>query len=103
MEDDRIIIVDYNRDGAKIWLELIYDDVYSLKTDKPYVLEYMRLIYDSVPDDALIYDFNWNGKKAICRAVDPSGGPYISVGDIINKKYKILRIYEGIRIKLQKL
>ena len=102
--DSRIILT--NRDGAKVWLEQINNDIYSINSNKKYIIEHMRIIYDSVPDDAEIYDFNWsNGKKAICHAIDPSGGPYISLGTIIDNKYKIIRIYgdNGIKIKLQKI
>ncbi len=104
--DSRIILTNYNRDGAKIWLEQINDDIYSINSNKRYVMEHMRIIYDDVPDDAEIYDFNWNnGKKAICYALDPSGGPYIALGTIIDNKYKVIRIYgdNGIKIKLQKI
>lgn len=90
----KIIITDCNRDGAKIWLERIDNtNEYIIKTDKNFVLEYSRIIFDSIPDDALIFDFNWDGKKALCTAFDPSGGPYISVGSNINEKYKLVRIY----------
>ena len=65
---------------------------YKLNTDKSFVLEYMRIIFDNVHDDSEIYDFNWNGKKANCNAIDPSGGPFISVGDTFDG-YKIIRIY----------
>ena len=77
----KIIVTDGNRDGAKIWLEHLYDNTYKLNTDKSFVLEYMRVIFDNVNDDSEIYDFNLNGKKANCNAIDPSGGPFISVGD----------------------
>lgn len=88
----KIIITNRNRDGAKIWLEHLYDNTYKLNTNKSFVLEYIRIIFDNIPDDSLIYDFNWNGKKANCNAIDPSGGPFISVGEIFDG-YKITRIY----------
>lgn len=88
----KIIITDRNRDGAKIWLEHLYDNTYKLNTDKSFVLEYMRVIFDNLPDDSSTYDFNWNGKKAKCNAIDPSGGPFISVGETFDG-YKITRIY----------
>lgn len=92
--DEKIIISERNRDGAKIWLERIDNtNEYIIKTNKNFVLEYSRIIFDSIPDDALIFDFNWDGKKTLCRAFDPSGGPYISVGSNINEKYKLVRIY----------
>ena len=83
--EKEIIISKRNRDGAKIWLEQIGEtNQYKLQTDKSYVLEYCRVIFDELPSDALIYDFNWDGKKAFCRAYDPAGGPYISVGENIH-------------------
>ena len=92
--DEIILISNRNRDGAKLWLQQIGNsNQYVLKTNKDYVLEYARVIFDDVPDDAEIFDFNWNGRKAICRAYDPSGGPYITVGEKINEKYSIGRIY----------
>lgn len=89
-----IIVSQRNRDGAKLWLEQIGDsNQYILRTNKPFVLEYCRVIFDEVPQDALIYDFDWGTKKALCRAYDPSGGPYISVGEKITNEYKVVRIY----------
>lgn len=89
-----IIVSQRNRDGAKLWLEQIGDSSqYILKTNKPFVLEYCRVIFDEVPQDALIYDFDWGTKKGLCRAYDPAGGPYISVGSNITKDYKINRIF----------
>lgn len=90
---EKIIITHKNRDGAKIWLEHLYDNTYKLNTDKSFVLEYMRVIFDNIPDDSLIYDFDLNGKKAKCNAIDPSGGPFISVGEIF-ENYKVIRIYD---------
>lgn len=88
----KIIITDRNRDGAKIWLEHLYDNTYKLNTNKSFVLEYMRVIFDNVPNDSPTYDFNWNDRKANCNAIDPSGGPFISVGETFDG-YKITRIY----------
>lgn len=97
---DKILICERNRDGARIWLERVGEtNDYTVHTDKPFVLNYARIIYQDVPDDALIYDFNWNGKKAICSAYDPSGGPYISVGASINEQYKIGRIFNDTELK----
>lgn len=92
--EKEVVISKRNRDGAKIWLEQIGEtNEYKIQTDKSFVLEYCRVIFDEVPSDALIYDFDWGNKKAICRAYDPAGGPYISVGSVINNKYKIGRIF----------
>lgn len=65
----------YNRDGADLWLEKVKDSEWILDIDKKheYCLKYMRIIGN--------YD-----------AVDPSGGPIISVGDIFENKYEIVKI-----------
>lgn len=54
-----------NRDRAKIWI----DDDGFLQSDKPYVLEYMTVTLEE-------------DMKTI-MAIDPSGGPYLMVGDNI--------------------
>lgn len=74
----------YNRDGADLWLENTgeqvdeYIDIWELKVDSnhKYVLNYCRLIGDILEPEA----------------IDPSGGPMLSVGDVFENKYKILRI-----------
>lgn len=93
---NEIIVSERNRDGAKIWFERIEDNNFIIKSDKDWVLEYMRYIYTDVPNDAIIFDFEYNNKKGIYNAIDPSGGPYISVGDefeTVNGKYKLSRIF----------
>ena len=70
----------YNRDGADLWLEKTNNlssgipntSEWVLKVDKKhkYCLEYMRIIGDY--------------PKTI-EAIDPSGGPMISMGDKIDK------------------
>lgn len=74
----------YNRDGADMWLEKLSDvepniSRWQLKVDNKhkYCLEYMRVIGD--------YPNN-------IQAVDPSGGPFISLGDEFEGKYKIINI-----------
>lgn len=74
----------YNRDGADMWLEKLSDvepniSRWQLKVDNKhkYCLEYMRIIGD--------YPNN-------IQAVDPSGGPFISLGDEFEGKYKIINI-----------
>ena len=88
---EKIVISKRNRDIAKIWLERIEDNKYVIKSDKQYVLDYMRYMYDKVPNDAMIYDFEYNdGTKGIYTAIDPSGGPYINLGYEI-ENYKVIR------------
>lgn len=98
----KIIITNRNRDGAKIWLERVKrTNEYILHTDKEFVLQYSRIIFDTLPDDTEVYDWelkytNQDPPKLVkikCNAFDPSGGPYISVGSEIIKNHIIQRIY----------
>ena len=89
-----MIIKLYNRDHANMYLEKIKDNddntsTWELKVDKKhkYCLEYMRCGGDfDVVDNKVV----WKERKMI----DPSGGPYLEVGDIINNKYKIVEIID---------
>ena len=75
----------YNRDGADLWLENtgkcadknIY--VWKLRVDRKheYCLHYMRVI-GNYPNEI--------------EAIDPSGGPMLSIGDEFKDKYKIVKI-----------
>jgi GTP-dependent phosphoenolpyruvate carboxykinase len=70
----------HNRYNANIWLEYIGKNLWSLKSKKKEDLDYMRFIYN---DDNSIY------------AIDPSGGPFLSIDGILtydNKKLKIVSI-----------
>ena len=83
-------IILYNRDRANLWLEKENSDIWKLKVDQnhEYVLEYMRVI----------------GYPKI-EAIDPSGGPFISVGDILKdnekRSYKIIEIINYTTLKLK--
>jgi hypothetical protein len=73
----------YNRDGADMWLEKTKDlgnnlSEWKLKVDTKhqYCLEYIRCI----------------GNYPEIDAIDPSGGPFISVADEFKGKYKIIKI-----------
>jgi hypothetical protein len=95
---NKVYITRRNRDCAQIWLEKIEqnnpdDNRYVIKSSVDWVLEYMRFIYEEVPSDALIYDFEHNGKKGLYTAIDPAGGPFINLGYEV-EDYKIVRIYE---------
>ena len=74
----------YNRDGADLWLErveIISNNIskWQLKVDEDhkYCLEHIRII--------------GNFPKEI-DAIDPAGGPFISVADEFENKYKIVEI-----------
>lgn len=83
-----------NRDGADLYLEKIEDlennlSKWSLKVDKKhdYCLHYLRVI-GKYPDEI--------------EAIDPSGGPYMSVGELIqatdNEIYRIKEIKQNLVI-----
>lgn len=75
-----------NRDGAHLWFENIKDNIYELKTDKQFVLEYCRIGFIN---------------KTNLVMVDPSGGPYIAVGDEFDG-YKLKSIfYEDKRLRFE--
>ena len=56
----------YNRDGQKIWLEQVKGEWWQLRFDQPTLMNYTRFILEE--DNESIY------------AVDPPGGPFISIG-----------------------
>lgn len=67
----------FNRDGAN--LRLVSEDgllwKFKVDTEHKYVLEYMRYGLE-------------NDNKTICM-IDPSGGPYMTIGAKLNEKYVI--------------
>lgn len=76
----------YNRDGADLWLEQKqlkeiepYITEWELQVDEKhkYVLEFCRYIGDNFLEP---------------EAIDPSGGPMLSLGDEFEGKYKIVKI-----------
>ena len=76
----------YNRDGADLklvqkHLKEIYPHIteWELQVDEKhkYVLEFCRYIGDKFLEP---------------EAIDPSGGPFISLGDEFENKYKIVKI-----------
>ena len=75
----------YNRDGADLWLKKCNKQIepniwmWYLGVDKEhsYVLDYCRYIGDNLLEP---------------EAIDPSGGPMLSVGDEFEGKYKIVKI-----------
>jgi hypothetical protein len=84
----------FNRDGAD--LKLVqkhlkeiepYITEWELKVDKEhsYVLEFCRFIGEHQIENNKV---NWD----VIEAIDPSGGPFISLGDEFENKYKIVKI-----------
>lgn len=89
----------FNRDGAD--LKLVQKHLkeiephiseWELQVDEKhkYVLEFCRYIgnYDKDNNSINRNIINWN----IIEAIDPSGGPFISLGDEFENKYKIVKI-----------
>jgi hypothetical protein len=86
------IIKLFNRDGANLWLEKIEDlepyiSKWQLKVDSGhnYCLKYLRII-GNYPEDI--------------EAGDPYGGPFISLADEFEGKYKIIEILSPIIFKI---
>ena len=76
------IIKLHNRDGANLKLVNYDDYLWKFEVDDKhkYILQYMRMGF--LEDNKTIY------------FVDPSGGPYLSRGKRLNKKYIINAIFE---------
>lgn len=69
----------HNRYNANIWIEHIDADLWQLRSEKPEDLEFLRIGYE-------------NDNKTI-NFVDPSGGPFMSVGYQFNEEYKLAEIF----------
>lgn len=99
-----INITSQNRENQNIWFEKEEDNLYTIHTTSKYALEYACINYEPVPDDAEIYDACWNGKKGLIHSFDPSGGPYISIGNYEIEGKKLSRIfYENDKLYFQTL
>ena len=76
----------YNRDGADLWLKKCNKQIepniwmWYLDVDEKhkYIFKYCRYIGDNLLEP---------------EAIDPSGGPMLSVGDEFEGKYKIVKIW----------
>lgn len=90
----KINITNQNREGQNIWFEEVDKNIYSIHTTSDYALEYSSINYENIDDDANEYDVCWdNGQKGIIHSFDPSGGPYISVGNYKIDGHVVERIY----------
>jgi hypothetical protein len=84
----------FNRDGAELYLVKSNNEIephifeWSLEVDRKhnYVLNYCRYIGDFTIQNNKVVD--WSKIEAI----DPAGGPFISLGDEFEGKYKIVKI-----------
>ena len=84
----------YNRDGADLWLENTGEQVaeniavWKLNVDDKhkYILEYCRYIgeYGKAKDESIEF--------SDIPAIAPSGGPMLSVEDVFENKYEIVKI-----------
>lgn len=91
----RLYITNENREGQRIWFNKVADRTYTIHSDSNYALKYACLNYEPVSSDAMIYDFDINGKKGIYTSFDPSGGPYIGVGHYKIDGKTVIRIYDN--------
>lgn len=73
----------YNRDGGDLRLVKLNEENWKLEVDKEhdYVLKYMRIIGKEFASN--MNPENW-------EAIDPAGGPFLSIGDILENKYEII-------------
>ena len=90
---ERIYITKENREGQCIWFNKIDEGTYTIDTDSNYALKYARFLFQDVPDDACVFDFEHNGKKGIYTTFDPSGGPFMDVGFYKIEGKTLERIY----------
>lgn len=84
----------YNRDGNVVWIEKVGEEGWwQLRMDQPSLFNYTRLIFEE-EDNQGIY------------AVDPPGGPFISVGSKVGLEemvaVEIKNTSLGIFLKLAK-
>ena len=78
----------YNRDGNNLWLEKTVDSYWKLRSDESTSLLGVQISFES---DGSIY------------SVDPSGGPYLAVGTVL-EGYRITEIEtDGFTFKLMKI
>jgi hypothetical protein len=79
----------FNRYGSKVFLEHKEDNIYYLRGDE---------------DALMAIGVTFNGNPNNITAIDPAGGPYISVGSEIIKGYVVESIEstkEGFKIKFK--
>ena len=79
-----IDITRQNRYGFHIWFEQCEEDdnLYTIHSEKDWVIEYATCAYEPLPEDSEYYDFynEKNGIKGINLTFDPDGGPYMEIG-----------------------
>lgn len=89
MKEWKKIIPLFNRDGNKVYLEQKENNIYYLRGDEEALMA-VGVTFDGSPDNI--------------KAVDPSGGPYISIGSKTTEGYEVESIEstkEGFKIKFK--
>lgn len=90
----------FNREGRQIWLEKESENIYQLKASEDFVLEHLGYAYEILDDDAEDYDLKDDDGKYKIQSIDPSGGPYLSLGTKIGELPINKFIIENGNIKL---
>ena len=95
--DNRDLVYHPNK---HLWFEPIDNNKYVINTDLEYILEYVTINYDTLSEDSTDYDAiftNNDGKKIKAKiySYDPSGGPFISVGNYKIDGKTVKRIYQS--------
>lgn len=75
----------HSRNRFKCWLEENSDGTYSLNSENNEIYSHIRVIFDE--QDNIF-------------AIDPSGGPMLSIGDTIDKYIIENIVFDGEKIKL---
>lgn len=102
---EKINITNQNRDlrynrGKHLWFEPVEskENTYTLHSDLDYLLEYACINYDEVKfitdADFVSIDQFGNSHMGKIHSYDPSGGPYMSVGNYTINGKVLKRIYQ---------
>ena len=89
MKEWKKIIPLFNRDGNKVYLEQKESNIYYLRGDE---------------EALMAVGVTFDGSHDNIKAVDPSGGPYISIGSKTTEGYVVESIEstkEGFKIKFK--
>lgn len=97
--EKRIINIQFqNREHQNLWFEELTENTWELKTDSNYAMKYASVNYEPVNSDTEA-DFVMTDQYGVERmgkiiSFDPSGGPYMSVGNYKIDDKKVVRIHE---------
>lgn len=89
----------FYHEGKHLWFESVGDNKYVIITDLDYLFEYVSINFDVLPEDSINYDAIFKDKdgkeiKVKIYSYDPSGGPFICVGDYKINNKTVKRIYQ---------